>query len=122
MMHRVGCCFSVPGLCHLQEMEPQWSGLLSLVSGLVCVLVWLLPSVAMAQKVPAIFIFGDSLSDPGNNNYINPTLSRANTPPNGLDFPGGPIATGRYTNGRTTVDIIGKLLIPSCTTLICFTS
>ncbi|KAG0586229.1 hypothetical protein KC19_2G074000 [Ceratodon purpureus] len=89
-------------------MEPQWSGQRRLVSAVWCAL-FLLPWVAMAQKVPAVFIFGDSLSDPGNNNYIHPTLSRANTLPNGIDFPEGPMATGRYTNGRTTVDIIGQL-------------
>jgi phospholipase/lecithinase/hemolysin len=60
-----------------------------------------------AQLVPATFCFGDSLADPGNNNYIN-TLSKANYPFNGIDFAAGP--TGRFTNGRTTVDIIGELL------------
>jgi hypothetical protein len=61
-----------------------------------------------AQLVPATFCFGDSLADPGNNNYIN-TLSKANYPFNGIDFAAGP--TGRFTNGRTTVDIIGTVLL-----------
>ncbi|CAN0924353.1 GDSL esterase/lipase At4g16230 [Linum grandiflorum] len=52
------------------------------------------------------FVFGDSLLDHGNNNYIA-TLSKANYPPNGIDF-GEP--TGRYTNGRTIIDIIGREL------------
>ena len=52
----------------------------------------------------ANFVFGDSLVDAGNNNYIM-SLSKANYAPNGVDF-GMP--TGRYTNGRTIVDIIGK--------------
>ncbi|CAN0924355.1 GDSL esterase/lipase At4g16230 [Linum grandiflorum] len=52
------------------------------------------------------FIFGDSLNDPGNNNYID-TLSKANYPPNGIDF-GNP--TGRFTNGRTIADIVGQEL------------
>jgi hypothetical protein len=96
--------------CSFREMEASISfGLvMSLVSGL-CVLL-LLPCSAMAQPprlAPASFVFGDSLADPGNNNYIT-TLSKANTPPNGIDFPGGK-ATGRYCNGRTTVDIVGKL-------------
>nr|GLL48467.1 GDSL esterase/lipase At4g16230-like [Ipomoea trifida] len=55
--------------------------------------------------IPANFVFGDSLVDAGNNNFIA-TLSKANYAPNGIDF-GMP--TGRYTNGRTIVDIIGKL-------------
>ncbi|XP_027166944.1 GDSL esterase/lipase At4g16230-like [Coffea eugenioides] len=53
---------------------------------------------------PANFVFGDSLVDVGNNNYIV-SLSKANFVPNGIDF-GKP--TGRYTNGRTIVDILGE--------------
>lgn len=58
----------------------------------------------------ASFIFGDSLVDAGNNNYFQ-TLSRANVVPNGIDFQAsGGSPTGRYTNGRTIGDIIGKLI------------
>ncbi|KAK3416134.1 hypothetical protein EUGRSUZ_H01970 [Eucalyptus grandis] len=58
----------------------------------------------------ASFIFGDSLVDAGNNNYL-PTLSRANIRPNGIDFTAsGGMPTGRYTNGRTIGDIVGELL------------
>jgi len=53
----------------------------------------------------ASFIFGDSLVDAGNNNYIG-SLARANYGANGVDFPGGK-ATGRFCNGRTVADIIG---------------
>lgn len=64
----------------------------------------------------ASFIFGDSLVDAGNNNYLQ-TLSRANIPPNGIDFTAsGGNPTGRYTNGRTIGDIVGKIsffIIPS---------
>ncbi|VVA29633.1 PREDICTED: GDSL [Prunus dulcis] len=62
--------------------------------------------ICLAQDVPANFVFGDSLVDVGNNNYIV-SLSKANYVPNGIDF-GKP--TGRYTNGRTIVDIIGQQL------------
>lgn len=58
---------------------------------------------------PAAFIFGDSLVDAGNNNYIA-SLSKANYPPNGIDFDGHQ-PTGRYTNGRTIVDILGDMQI-----------
>lgn len=55
----------------------------------------------------ASFIFGDSLVDAGNNNYL-PTLSKANISPNGIDFQAsGGTPTGRYTNGRTIGDIVG---------------
>nr|CAB3458905.1 unnamed protein product [Digitaria exilis] len=58
----------------------------------------------------ASFIFGDSLVDAGNNNYI-PTLSKANMTPNGIDFAAsGGMPTGRFTNGRTIADIIGEML------------
>ncbi|KAL3833385.1 hypothetical protein ACJIZ3_008121 [Penstemon smallii] len=72
-------------------------------------------SFGMSQKDDdlssgASFIFGDSLVDAGNNNYL-PTLSRANIAPNGIDFkPSGGNPTGRYTNGRTIGDIVGEEL------------
>lgn len=53
---------------------------------------------------PAIFVFGDSLSDSGNNNKLV-TVAKANYYPNGIDFPDGP--TGRFCNGFTTIDHIG---------------
>ncbi|KAK2990226.1 hypothetical protein RJ640_014678 [Escallonia rubra] len=59
-------------------------------------LIWVRTGLA-GGFVPAAFIFGDSLVDAGNNNYIS-TLSRANYLPNGIDFGK---ATGRFTNGRT---------------------
>ncbi|CAI9752820.1 unnamed protein product [Fraxinus pennsylvanica] len=56
----------------------------------------------------ASFIFGDSLVDAGNNNYLQ-TLSKANIPPNGIDFKAsGGNPTGRFTNGRTIGDIVGE--------------
>ncbi|KAK1382105.1 GDSL-lipase 1 [Heracleum sosnowskyi] len=58
-------------------------------------------------QVPCYFIFGDSLVDNGNNNHIA-SLARANYLPYGIDFPGGP--TGRFSNGKTTVDVIAELL------------
>ncbi|KAJ1699440.1 hypothetical protein LUZ63_007952 [Rhynchospora breviuscula] len=61
-------------------------------------------------KSGASFVFGDSLVDSGNNNYL-PTLSKADIRPNGIDFKasdGEP--TGRFTNGRTIADISGELL------------
>ncbi|XP_073049306.1 GDSL esterase/lipase At5g45670-like [Primulina eburnea] len=63
--------------------------------------------VAAQPQVPCYFIFGDSLVDNGNNNYIQ-SLARANYFPYGIDFPGGP--TGRFCNGKTTVDVIAELL------------
>lgn len=52
----------------------------------------------------ALYVFGDSLSDSGNNNN-RLTTARANYPPYGVDFVGG--TTGRFTNGKTFVDFAG---------------
>ncbi|KAH8494050.1 hypothetical protein H0E87_020711 [Populus deltoides] len=62
---------------------------------------------ARAQRVPCYFIFGDSLVDNGNNNQLS-SLAKANYMPYGIDFPRGP--TGRFSNGRTTVDVIAEQL------------
>lgn len=61
--------------------------------------------VASQQNAPCYFIFGDSLVDNGNNNQLS-SLARANYFPYGIDFPAGP--TGRFSNGKTTVDVISK--------------
>ncbi|KAK7245599.1 hypothetical protein RIF29_40446 [Crotalaria pallida] len=58
-------------------------------------------------KVPCLFIFGDSLSDSGNNNNL-PTAAKANYKPYGIDFITGP--TGRFTNGRNAIDFITQFL------------
>ncbi|XP_061351995.1 GDSL esterase/lipase At1g29670-like [Gastrolobium bilobum] len=58
-------------------------------------------------QVPCLFIFGDSLSDSGNNNNL-PTSAKSHYKPYGIDFPIGP--TGRFTNGRTAIDIITQFL------------
>ncbi|KAL2907184.1 hypothetical protein RDABS01_005894 [Bienertia sinuspersici] len=57
------------------------------------------------EKVPAIIVFGDSIVDSGNNNYIA-TLVKINFPPYGRDFPGG-VSTGRYSNGKIPSDFFG---------------
>lgn len=53
------------------------------------------------------FIFGDSLSDVGNNKYLSRSLAQANLPYYGIDFGNG-LPNGRFTNGRTVADIIGN--------------
>ncbi|XP_059669421.1 GDSL esterase/lipase At1g29670-like [Cornus florida] len=67
---------------------------------------WNIGADAVPQ-VPCYFIFGDSLVDNGNNNNIA-SLAKANYRPYGIDFPKGP--TGRFSNGKTTVDVIAELL------------
>ncbi|XP_062217981.1 GDSL esterase/lipase At5g55050-like [Phragmites australis] len=60
---------------------------------------------AAAAKVPAMFVFGDSTADVGNNDYLPWTIARANFPHNGVDFPGGK-PTGRFSNGLIGVDFL----------------
>jgi phospholipase/lecithinase/hemolysin len=55
-------------------------------------------------RAPALFVFGDSLIDSGNNNNLA-SLAKANYFPYGIDFAGGP--TGRFCNGYTIVDELG---------------
>lgn len=55
--------------------------------------------------VPALFIFGDSVVDVGNNNYIY-TIVKSNFPPYGRDFIGH-TPTGRFSNGKLATDFTG---------------
>ncbi|KAM7500609.1 hypothetical protein LguiA_025023 [Lonicera macranthoides] len=71
------------------------------------ILNWEYNGTRAQSQVPCYFIFGDSLVDNGNNNGIA-SLARANYMPYGIDFPRGP--TGRFSNGKTTVDVIAQLL------------
>lgn len=55
----------------------------------------------------ALFIFGDSIFDAGNNNYINTSARfRANFWPYGESF--FKYATGRFSDGRLIPDFIGN--------------
>jgi len=57
-------------------------------------------------KPSALFVFGDSTVDAGNNNFIR-TPMKSNFPPYGRDFINH-IPTGRFTNGRLVSDFIGS--------------
>ncbi|XP_020114312.1 GDSL esterase/lipase At2g40250-like [Ananas comosus] len=61
-------------------------------------------AAAEAHNISAVFAFGDSTLDPGNNNNL-PTFVKANHPPYGRDFPGG-AATGRFTDGKLITDFL----------------
>ncbi|XP_010524958.1 PREDICTED: GDSL esterase/lipase At5g18430 [Tarenaya hassleriana] len=54
----------------------------------------------------AFFVFGDSLVDSGNNNYLV-TTARADSPPYGIDFPTRR-PTGRFSNGLNLPDLISQ--------------
>jgi len=61
--------------------------------------------------VPAMYVFGDSLVDAGNNDFLPAPAPKA-VPPNGVDLPRTILwRTGRFTNAYNynLADIIGKL-------------
>ncbi|XP_021905896.1 GDSL esterase/lipase At1g29660-like, partial [Carica papaya] len=62
---------------------------------------------AQDAQLLCYFIFGDSLADNGNNNNLE-TKAKVDYFPYGIDYSDGHI--GRFTNGRTIVDIIAELL------------
>lgn len=57
--------------------------------------------------VNTVYVFGDSLVDVGNNDYLPEPVPRANRP-YGMDLPGKP--TGRFTNGYNLADVISQRL------------
>jgi len=78
----------------------------------LCVLELALRGAAAPERlVPAIFVFGDSTVDVGNNNNL-PNCSaecRANYPHYGVDYP-SQTPTGRFSNGHNLADQIAKFL------------
>ena len=73
-------------------------------SVLVMVVMALLGTLTPLTEARAFFVFGDSLVDSGNNNYLV-TSARADSPPYGIDYPTHR-ATGRFSNGLNIPDII----------------
>ncbi|CAI9283528.1 unnamed protein product [Lactuca saligna] len=64
-------------------------------------------SGGLCESVPGVYIFGDSLVDVGNNNYLSLSLAKADFPHNGVDFPTGK-ATGRFSNGKNAADFLAE--------------
>uniref|UniRef100_A0ACD6AEI8 Uncharacterized protein n=1 Tax=Avena sativa TaxID=4498 RepID=A0ACD6AEI8_AVESA len=96
-------------------MASFYRGLLTtlLFVNLLLPMALLLPSAhgaapAAKGKISAVFVFGDSIVDPGNNNN-RITEARADFPPYGQDFPGGK-ATGRFSNGKVPGDMLASRL------------
>ena len=56
------------------------------------------------ELTDALYVFGDSTVDAGNNKFIERSAN-VTFLPYGIDFPDGP--TGRFTNGKTSADILG---------------
>ncbi|XP_068665000.1 GDSL esterase/lipase LTL1-like isoform X1 [Aristolochia californica] len=75
---------------------------------LLLVSVLALASLMQQGEARAFFVFGDSLVDSGNNNYLV-TSARADSPPYGIDYPTHR-ATGRFSNGLNIPDIISEAI------------
>ncbi|GMN51624.1 hypothetical protein TIFTF001_020772 [Ficus carica] len=56
-----------------------------------------------------MYVFGDSLVDVGNNNYLLFSPVKANFPHNGVDFPTKK-PTGRFCNGKNAVDLLSEIV------------
>ncbi|KAL3520934.1 hypothetical protein ACH5RR_019083 [Cinchona calisaya] len=84
-------------------MSPNTSiPIIFLIFGLLLAIQSVVPRV----EGRAFFVFGDSLVDSGNNNYLA-TTARADAPPYGLDYPTHR-PTGRFSNGFNIPDIISQ--------------
>lgn len=77
---------------------------LSMSTNFTLVLLLVVASLGLKAEGRAFFVFGDSLVDNGNNNYLA-TTARADAPPYGIDFPTHR-ATGRFSNGLNIPDLI----------------
>ncbi|CAL9201649.1 unnamed protein product [Musa hybrid cultivar] len=68
-----------------------------------------LSTLTTAAVSPAVFVFGDSTVDVGNNNFLPSDAPKVNFPPWGIDFPGR-TPTGRFSNGFIYSDYIAKAI------------
>ncbi|XP_076949313.1 GDSL esterase/lipase At5g33370-like [Bidens hawaiensis] len=75
---------------------------------LLCVTLAVLSNVSLEVEARAFFVFGDSLVDNGNNNYLA-TSARADAPPYGIDYPTHH-PTGRFSNGFNIPDLISQAI------------
>ncbi|KAL4574693.1 hypothetical protein LXL04_021529 [Taraxacum kok-saghyz] len=67
-----------------------------------------LKNIALQAHARAFFVFGDSLVDNGNNNYLT-TTARADNTPYGIDYP-TKRPTGRFSNGLNIPDLISEAI------------
>ncbi|XP_019433876.1 PREDICTED: GDSL esterase/lipase At1g23500-like [Lupinus angustifolius] len=80
-----------------------------LVMAIWVLCVYTIPLVTTANAAySALFAFGDSILDTGNNNVLV-SITKCNHPPYGRDFNGG-TPTGRFSNGKVPSDLIAGAL------------
>lgn len=90
----------------MAKYSPSFTTKTTLLPVFVVVSLLLLVVVPKAHGARAFFVFGDSLVDNGNNNYLL-TSARADSPPYGIDYPTHR-PTGRFSNGLNIPDLISK--------------
>ncbi|KAI3724234.1 hypothetical protein L2E82_36005 [Cichorium intybus] len=83
-------------------MEPLFSLCCLPIMAILVVFV----SVPLGAEARAFFVFGDSLVDNGNNDFLV-TTARADSPPYGIDYPTHR-PTGRFSNGLNIPDLISE--------------
>ncbi|KAB1212478.1 hypothetical protein CJ030_MR5G005019 [Morella rubra] len=84
------------------------TGSLALSSWMILGLLLAIGTIVKLADARAFFVFGDSLVDSGNNNYLA-TTARADAPPYGIDYPTHR-PTGRFSNGLNIPDLISQRL------------
>ncbi|XP_022720013.1 GDSL esterase/lipase At5g18430-like [Durio zibethinus] len=95
--------FSVFSFCSSMASPVALGSWMVLLLGLVIAI-----STTRVEAARAFFVFGDSLVDNGNNNYLA-TTARADSPPYGIDTPSR-LPTGRFSNGKNIPDFISDAL------------
>lgn len=85
-------------IMHTNTMLASWA-----------VLVLMITCAGRVAEARAFFVFGDSLVDSGNNDYLI-TTARADSYPYGIDYPTRR-PTGRFSNGLNIPDLISMVLI-----------
>ena len=96
-----------------REREREFSYTLRMAHNNILVILILLSififmfTYSQAQKAPAMFIFGDSLVDVGNNNHLKFSMNEADFSHYVIDFP-NKVFTGRFSNGKNAADFLGN--------------
>ncbi|KAI4388374.1 hypothetical protein MLD38_000708 [Melastoma candidum] len=102
----------IPLLQFDPELDISLKGMDSGKLGSFLILPLLLSCLARSSDcgmVPGVYVFGDSLVDVGNNNYLKFSFAKADFPHNGVDFPTHK-PTGRFSNGKNAADFLAEKL------------
>ncbi|GLJ40659.1 hypothetical protein SUGI_0839520 [Cryptomeria japonica] len=89
----------------MAKQDMRMIGVVAMVVVLWC---WSVGVTSQSTSSRPVFIFGDSLVDSGNNNYLV-TIARADYSPYGIDAPNRR-ATGRFSNAMNIADLICEML------------